>query len=497
MDAIDEFLYRQACLDTGAQLWPCADRGHSGPRKFVSDEQPPYTMTGMSMSAAERICDAQGRPANVYDLSIYDGLPKVGEANQELQKVALSCGLRTLRTSWKDFTAWDSRGRRICFGLSFSEESSPVSGFITGNKQLTRQFLETAEAPVPKGRTFRLDELDAAVAYASDLGYPVVAKPRSGKSGSGVVANISDEQGVRWAVQHISTLQNGRGRFIIEQHLQGQDYRIYVAYGEVLSVVLRQPASVTGDGASTVAELVEAKNNLRRHNPHTRTRLIRRDGASTYQLQKQGLDWESTPGAGHHVALASAANISQGGDSTEVLPETHPEILDAAVRAVEAIPGLNQAGVDFLLVDHGQPLSQQGGGICEINTTPALMANQAPAFGEVQPVAQKLVSAAAKKAGVHIEKPQEKIAITLRAQGVADPQRLAAWTTTHAQRLELGGRIRAVGSDYLRVLLAGPAARVSALVTSMHTGNLRDRPDWVKTAPTERDTPARFQERTA
>lgn len=447
----------------------------------------------METSGPAAMGDAQGRPANVYDLSIFEGLPKVGEANQELQKVAHSFGLRTLRSSWKDFSAWDSRGRHMAFGLSFSEDSSPVSGVITNNKQLTRQFLETAEAAVPQGRTFPLDELNAAVAYASELGYPVVAKPLSGKSGSGVVANIADEEGVRWAVQQIGTMQEGRGRFIIEEHLKGQDYRIYVAYGEVLSVVLREPASVTADGVSTVAELVEAKNEIRRQNPHTRTRLIRWDEASTYRLLKQGLTWESVLSGGHHIALASAANISQGGDSTEVLPETHPEILEAAVRAVEAIPGLNQAGVDFLMLDHRYSLSEQGGGICEINTTPALMANQAPVFGEVQPVAEKLVRSAAKAARVRIRKPQKEVAITVRVQGVTAPEKFAAWTVTHAQRLNLGGEIRAVGKDYVRILLAGPVDRVSALVTSMHSGNLSDRPDSVKTTPTTREMPEHFQ----
>ena len=440
------------------------------------------------------IFDAQGRVANFYDLSMYEGLPKVGEANQELQKVALSFGLKTLRSSWKDFSAWDSRGHRISFGLSFSEESSPVSGVITSNKQLTRQFLETAEAAVPPGRTFRMSEVEAAVAYAAELGYPVVAKPLSGKSGSGVVANIGDEQGIRWAVEQISVLQEGRGRFIIEEHLDGQDYRIYVGYGEVLSVVVRQPASVTGDGVSTVAELVSAKNQIRRRNPHTRTRLIRKGEASTYRLQKQGLSWESIPAADQHVVLASAANISQGGDSTEVLPETHPEILDAAVRAVEAIPGLNQAGVDFLIRDHRIPLNEQNGGICEINTTPALMANQAPVFGPVQPVAQKLVRAAAKTAGVRIKKPQRRLAITVRAQGVATPEKFTAWVVKHAQRLDLGGGIRVVGKEHVRLFLSGPLERVSALVTSMHSGNLSDQPDWVRTTHTSRDMPPQFQE---
>lgn len=258
-------------------------------------------------------------------------------------------------------------------------------------------------------------------------------------------------------------------------------------------MVLREPASVIGDGTSTIVELVEAKNELRRCNPHTLSRLIPRNDASSYSLQKEGLTWQSIPDSGQHVALASAANISQGGDPIEVLPETHAEVLEAAVHAVEAIPGLNQAGVDFLLVDHRQPLAEQGGGICEINTTPALMANQAPVFGEVQPVALKLVKAAAQEAGLRIKEPEEHVAITVRAQGVLDPEGLAEWTTVHARRLDLGGKIRETGRNYLRILLAGPVDRVAALVTSMHAGDLSGRPDSVRTAPTGRRMPTSFE----
>lgn len=449
----------------------------------------------MNQNALGTTADAEGREANRYDLSIYEGFPKVGEASQELQKVAIAYGLRTLRTSWKDFSAKDASGRRISFGLSFSEASSPVSGVITSNKQLTRQFLESAQAEVPRGRTFRMNEAEAAVNYAAELGYPVVVKPLAGKSGLGVAAGIANDRGIRWAIDQIVALQGERGRFIVEDHIPGQDYRIYVAYGEVFSVVLRQPASVTGNGTHSVTDLVEIKNKLRWHNPHTRTRLIKVDESSTYQLSKQGLDWQSIPEAGRVVQLSAAANISRGGDSVEVLDETHPSILAAAVKAANAIPGLNQAGVDFLLMDHRTPLEEQSGGICEINTTPALMANQAPVYGEVQPVAQRLVRAAAETEGLTITKePQNRVHIAVRAQGVRDPQQLAAWMASHARRLNLAGKVRSVGPRYLRAQLLGPVDRVSALVTAMHSGSLSQRPDFVRTTPTARRMLGTFEQ---
>lgn len=446
----------------------------------------------MSQGTLDPPLDAEGREANRYDLSIYKGLPKVGPASQQLQKAAMAFGLRTLRTARNDFSAWDHTGCRISFAVSFSEETSPVTGVITGNKQLTRQFLQAAQAAVPQGRTFRMHETDAAISFAEDLGYPVVVKPLAGRSGAGVVAGITDELGVQWAVEQIMELQGTAGRFIVEDHIEGQDYRIYVAFGEVLSVVLRRPASVIGDGVQTISRLVESKNAIRMHNPHTRTRLIRSGATTDYQLAKQRLGWESVPEAGQEVRLAAAANISRGGDSVELLPETHPSIIAAAIRAAKAIPALNQAGVDFLLVDHRKPLDEQAGGICEINTAPALMANQAPVYGQAQPVAQRLVRAAAKANGLTITRPRPTARILVRAGGSRDPNELAEWLVGHARRLKLGGRIRGVGDRHVRAIISGPVDQVSALVASMHSGSLSYRPDWVRTIPTARSTPPIF-----
>ena len=84
--------------------------------------------------------------------------------------------------------------------------------------------------------------------------------------------------------------------------------------------------------------------------------------------------------------------------------------------------------------------------------------------------------------------------IAVRAQGVRDPQQLAAWMTNHARRLNLAGKARSVGPRYLRAQLLGPVDRVSALVTAMHSGSLSQRPDFVRTTPTAGRMPGTFEE---
>lgn len=465
------------------------------PRSGTSAGRPPLPFGPAALSSPTfAVQDPEGRPANTYDLSAYVGLPKMGEANQVLQELALGYGLSTLRTGWKDFSAWDSSERRVAFGIAYSESLSQMPEVIAGNKQLTRQFLQDAGVPVPRGRTFHVDEVEAALDYAGEIGYPVVVKPVGGKSGRGVTAGITDEHGVKWAVEQIFTGARRRGRFILEEHIPGQDYRIYVAYGEVLSVVVRKPAFVMGDGTSTVTELVEAKNTIRRQNPHTRARLMKKNASSTYRLTKQGLNWGDVPTQGTEVVLAAAANISQGGDSTDVTAETHPSILEAAINAAATFPGLEQAGVDFLLADHRRDVTEQHGGICEINTIPALMANQAPVFGEIQPVADTVFRAAAAADHVDLSDYQPHIRVSLRARGVSDPAGLTRRLGTYARRLGLGGKVHETGSTYVRADVAGPPDRVGALISSMFTGRLDRWPDRVRSVPTTRRVPVSFVE---
>ncbi|WP_460691003.1 ATP-binding protein [Nesterenkonia suensis] len=426
------------------------------------------------------LTDPEGRVANTYDMAVYDAFPKLAEANQRLQQVAVSRGLETIRRGSRDFTARDIHGREMTFGLSLSEASSPVSGYFTGDKQLTRHFLQQASAPVPPGEAFRAEATDEALVYAESIGYPVVVKPLAGKGGVGVVAGITDPAGVRRAVRQLG--ESG-GRFIVERHVPGQDYRIYVAHGKVLSVIMRRPASITGDGRRTIAELVLEKNLVRRQNPHTRRRLIQADDVADHQLERAGLTWDAVPEVGTTVTLASAANISRGGDSTEVLDETHPSILEAAVRAVDSIPGLNQAGVDFLLPDHRLSLAEQEGGICEINTTPALMANAVPMFGNPQPVAEQLVELTAEAQGLRLSPPRPTSRMTMHIEGIRDAEGTCEWVMHHARAVDIDVEQPSVEDQAVSIILDGDSERIGALAAAMYSVTQAQRPDSVRLTP--------------
>lgn len=440
------------------------------------------------------IRDPEGRAANVYDMTMYQGFSRLGLASQRIQQAAVARGLRTLRLGAQDFTAWDGAGRTVSFAQSSAQDSSAVSGLLTDDKQLTRHLLAEAGVPAPHGRVFRFSETEDALTFAGRLGWPVVLKPLRGYGGVGVSTGLADGEQLAAAIGRLRAATGDRGRFVVEQHVPGADYRIYVSYGEVLSVVLRRPASVTGDGQRTVGELVLANNYLRLRNPHTRSRPIRADRTADDLLRRQGAGWGTVVPEGSTILLAEAANLSRGGDSTEVLPETHPSVIQAAVAAVGAIPGLSQAGVDLLLTDHRQPITEQHAGVCEVNSIPAMMANEAVMFGPPQPVADGVLRHAALARGLQLEEAVPDVRLEVHARGVPEAARLRRWLVKHARRLDLGGRFLSAGPGELRLLLAGPTTRATMLAAAMCAGRRAQLPDSVHTAPYLGEVPASFED---
>ncbi|MDR8018918.1 hypothetical protein RIL96_04995 [Nesterenkonia sp. LY-0111] len=449
---------------------------------------PPQTPNGLSVNDHDAQIDLAGS-----SLSYSSFL---------LQQEALRRGMGTVRYTRGDFVAWDQQGAELTFWRSLADTESPVSEFLCDHKQLTRSLLLAAGVPTAQGRVFDQAGVEAAVEYAESLQYPVVVKPQKGRKGRGVVTDISDAQELREAISSLTVGSQHDAPFIVERHLKGQDYRIYVAFGEAVSVVLRRPASVIGDGTRSVAELVAAKNALRLQSTHTRTRLMKADRSAERMLQRQELSWSSVPTAGREVVLASAANISQGGDSIEVIDQTHPSLLQAAVGAVKAIPGLHQAGVDFLMQDHTQPVEGQGGGVCEINALASLMASQAPFVGPTQPVAARVVERAADERGMELMPPVDDLCVRVRCDGVPDARTAARWLSRQARRLGLRGHMisgvetAAEGDAQVPIaaVVAGPAPVVMRLISGTTVGPIRRRPSMVMVVPTNEPVTAEFQE---
>ncbi len=424
-----------------------------------------------------------GRPANRYpELDFLRPLGVNGTKGHLLERQALAQGFRTMRFSKGAFVADRDGGPQLNFKWSRSPIASGVSLALCTHKEATRIQLRRRGLPAPRGRMFARGDYDTAKTYAKHIGYPVVCKPASGVRGIGVVADIRDEHELDDAFQTYQESRLGGDDFIIEEHIAGGDYRIVVIDDQVVAAILRQPASVIGDGQQTVAELVLQKNELRRQNPHLWGRLIKVGRPAIHRLARQGFDLTSVPPAGVQVRLSDTCSLSQGGDSIDVLDELHPSIAEASVAAVRAIPGMRYCGVDFLMEDHRRPLAEQhAAGICELNAHAAIGNGEYPMFGTPREVARELFARSATTAGYDVPEPAQELTLRLEIHGKVTRVNYRQWLARHAEDFGVSGWVRNLGRRKVEAVLHGPTLPVSALASLTVLGPRRALPTTVRT----------------
>jgi D-alanine-D-alanine ligase-like ATP-grasp enzyme/acylphosphatase len=415
---------------------------------------------------------------------------KNGLDSHLLEREVLASGLATVRLTSTIFYFSESAGHpKIGFSCTASSITGRVASKIAGQKQLARIVLSRAGVSVPKGQRFSVTAKREALQFATKLGWPLVVKPDAGWGGKGVTTNIQNE---RELLRAIAALDHN-SHFIIEEHVAGGDYRFLVLDDRVISVVMRDPANVIGDGQRTIIQLITAKNIIRQKNPHLQRRLIDVNEALGIELKKQHLALTSVPAAGQRVSLSSAGNLSQGGDSCEVLDETHASLKEMAVRALNAVPGLPHAGIDFLIPDHELAVSAQRVAICEINSVPATSGHHFPLRGPSRNVSRELVNFHCRHAGIPLRPPAKALTVRLTVSGRVQNTGYRKWMAEIANPLGIVGWVKNEDDGTVQAILSGPPDSVAIVASLAMIGPKRARVEMVETVHVSDDVGSAFR----
>jgi len=258
---------------------------------------------------------------------------------------------------------------------------------IACDKEETKNLLEAAEIPVPKGTVIRTEEgLKLAV---EKYGYPLVIKPIDGNHGKGNTTNITTWEQALTAFA--AAKQYGRS-VIVEKFITGFDFRILVINYKFICAALRTPASVTGDGKKTIQQLIDETNqDPRRGYGHEKVLTqITVDQFSQKMLDEKGYSLETVPAKDELVLLKPTANLSTGGTSNDVTDEVHPANIFMCERIAKII-GLDICGIDIMAKDLRTPVSENGGAILEVNAAPGFRMHIEPSVGLPRNVAEPVV----------------------------------------------------------------------------------------------------------
>jgi cyanophycin synthetase len=234
---------------------------------------------------------------------------------------------------------------------------------LASDKDATKKLLGSMGVPVPKGsQIIDEEEIEAVV---ERLGFPVAIKPLDANHGKGITVGLKTIEEVRAA---FPLAKNYSRHVIVEQSLTGQDFRALVINNRLVAVAERIPAHITGDGEHTVQELIEITNqDPRRGYGHENVlTLIKVDALTESLLAAHNYTLDTVLPAGEVFRLKTTANISTGGTAIDRTDEVHPFNVSLFERIARII-GLDVAGIDVVAPDITTPLSENGGGIIEVN----------------------------------------------------------------------------------------------------------------------------------
>ncbi len=268
-------------------------------------------------------------------------------------------------------------GRHSYFRFNTLDLNPMGSSEISKDKDYANFFIEKLGFPtIPGSKTFFSPEwaniikspdnsTEAAYEYAKKLGFPVVVKPNSGSQGAGV-AFASNKKELQQSLKQI--FKSDRIA-IIQQPVSGKDYRLVVLDDEVISAYERVPLSVTGDGKSTILQLLQLKQ-LIFAKQHRDTRIKVTDPRIKNKLRNQKLTLLSILPKNEKIFLLDNANLSTGGDSVDVTSKVHPDFKKIAVSLTKNM-GLRLCGVDLMVAGDIESIPKQYW-VIEINSAPGL-----------------------------------------------------------------------------------------------------------------------------
>lgn len=241
---------------------------------------------------------------------------------------------------------------------------------IALRKDLCNKVLKKANISVPEQATLSSTK-EAEEFFAKHKN--IVIKPKQGIGGKGITILPSNLDEVKIAFdlakQHDSSKKDKVA--IGEEYASGDNFRLLTLDDKVIGAVKRLPSSITGDGESTIQNLI------------LKNKKIPLDSETQKTVERQGLNLETVLDKNKTIYVRSNTNITTGGTTEEYSEHVHQYYKDIATKAIKAI-GIKLGGVDLIAEDITKPAKYA---INEINYNPGLRIHYQVDKGEKVPVA--------------------------------------------------------------------------------------------------------------
>ncbi|WP_411822840.1 bifunctional glutamate--cysteine ligase GshA/glutathione synthetase GshB [Leptospira sp. 'Mane'] len=267
---------------------------------------------------------------------------------------------------------------------------SLMSYLVMENKIASKLILSENKIRVPLGKNYS-NTGSALSDFETFRDKKKVVKPVTTNFGIGIgISPIGDSyENFKTFVERAFSFSSS---IIVEEFVEGPEYRFLVLGDEVLAVCNRVPANVIGDGKRSIASLVEEKNKDPRRGEGHKTALekIQMTEIEKEVLASQALGFDSVLPEGQVAYLRKNSNISTGGDSVDFTDTVHPDFKKIALDSAKAANAII-CGVDIISSGIDKKPDPDTYAVLEINFNPVLYIHEFPYSGKPRAVGTKIL----------------------------------------------------------------------------------------------------------
>lgn len=321
--------------------------------------------------------------ASSLDISSEAIIEKMGRYGVGPQLIAYEAELDEATVTWisKYVFLCEKAGNKILFHDVRGADSYAANS-VTDRRVLLRKLLKHAGVNVPKGRIVK--SLNAAKRARKAFGGTLSLWSTSASAKNINIGKVSSERRLE---RELEKYLEANSSVLTEEHIEGSVYRVMVVGDKVVAALSRRPATLIGDGHSTIQELIEIKNQARDLNPCYRNKPIRFGRNTESDMQKRGLTVDSVLSEGDSFEVRSSLALAAGAEFVDATDDLTPALEEIAIQAVASIPGLEVASVDVVISSKGNDAVPY---VLDVSCDPNIAVYHFPGEGKQRNVAQKI-----------------------------------------------------------------------------------------------------------